>query len=853
MTADITISTGNIPAEPNSFIGRERDLTELARILAEARALTLCGPGGIGKTRLAVRLAADLEPGVPDGAWLVELADTAEPGLVPARVAAAVGIRDEPDRPLAETLAAALRPRTMLLILDTCEHLVDACAALVQVLLASCPSLRVIATSREPLRVRGETVWRVPPLSLPGPPGRGSAADLASCEAVRLFTDRAAAARPGFSLDDANAEAVARLCRTLDGVPLAIELAAARVRALSAEQIAVRLADRFQLLASGDRTAPPRQQTLRATVDWSYDLLSEAEQTLLRRLSVFAGWNLEMAEQVCADAVIPAEGVLDLLAALIDKSLVALDAEMAGDARYRLLDTIREYAADRLAASGEEMATRLAHRDYLLRLAEGIVAVAYLRGDPPWRDRVAMIHRVAVERANFAAALALCLERGEAEEGLRLCWPLRGFWVAHGDVAEGIGWLDRFLAPGLDAPPGVRARGLGLRAELAFEQQDYRVAGERAQAGLDLCRTTGCTGEAISLRVLALVSLRAGRHEEALARIDAAVATAHGAAEDWEEGLALSSRAAIIARQGRLNEAQRAFETALDVLRDNNGWGIAATLYGLGDLARARRDPEAALRHFQDALALYRDIGARPEIARCLAGIGWVALSQRDLDLAGPSLADSLRLSLATGQRLAVARGLEGLAIVAVADGDPARATRLQGAALALRESIGYATSPTARAHREDVLEAARRALGAPAVAALLAEGRELSTQEVASLAVEGVGQPGAAGPRAGGPGDSGPDSVGGAPGLDSGAARAPVGTVSGPGVPGAAPGLTAREREIAVLVARGLSNRAIADELVISPATAARHVANIFTKLGLRSRAQLAAWAAERGLRDQG
>src|SRR6266702_4138398 len=341
MTTDIVISLGNLPAEPNSFVGRERDLAELALLLGEVRALTLCGPGGIGKTRLALRLACEIVPGFPDGAWLVELGDTEDPALVPLRVAAALGIREEPGRQLTETLADVLRPRRMVLILDTCEHVVDACATLVQQLLASCPSLRLIATSREPLRVRGETAWRVPPLELPGQLAELSDQDLAEHEAVRLFTERAAAVRPGFTLAAGNAGAVVRLCRRLD---------------------------RFQLLASGDRTAPPRQQTLRATVDWSYELLTGPEQVLLRRLSVFSGWNLEMAEQVCAGGEISAPMVLDLLAALIDKSLVTVDAELDGSARYRLLDMIREYAAVRLTASGEEAAVRARHRDYLLNL-----------------------------------------------------------------------------------------------------------------------------------------------------------------------------------------------------------------------------------------------------------------------------------------------------------------------------------------------------------------------------------------------------------------------------------------------------------------------------------------------------
>src|ERR1700743_3049149 len=329
MQSATALLRGNLPAEPNSFIGRERDLAELARLLSEVRALTLSGPGGIGKTRLAVRLARDVVSGTgPDGtllpadgdaeeAWLVELADWHGP--IAQQVATTLGVREEQGVPLAQTLAEALRSRHMLLILDTCEHQVSDCATLVQLLMARCPWLRIIATSREPLRVRGATVWRVPPLALP--PDGASGAELAAHEAVRLFAARAAGARPGFTLTSENMASVARLCRTLDGIPLGIELSAARVRALSVEQIADRLRDRFQLLNSGDRTAPLRQQTLRATVDWSFELLDSDEQMLLRRLAAFSGWNLDMAEQVCSDEAIGPDAVLGLLISLIDKSL----------------------------------------------------------------------------------------------------------------------------------------------------------------------------------------------------------------------------------------------------------------------------------------------------------------------------------------------------------------------------------------------------------------------------------------------------------------------------------------------------------------------------------------------------
>ena len=458
------------------------------------RALTLSGPGGIGKTRLAVRLARDvitgsagaddddaLEAADLDEAWLIELADWEGPTA--QRVAATIGVREEPGVALAQTLAEALRSRHMLLVLDTCEHQVGDCATLVQLLLARCPWLRIVATSREPLRVRGETVWRVQPLDLP--PDDAAGDELTGHEAIRLFAARAAGARPGFILTEENTASVARLCRTLDGIPLGIELSAARVRALSVDQIADRLRDRFQLLDSGDRTAPPRQQTLRAAVDWSYELLDEAEQTLLRRLAVFSGWNLDMAEQVCSDEAIPADAVLDLLISLIDKSLVVLDAEAAGDARYRLLDTIREYALERLIAADEESRLFLRHRECILSLVEDAASRMFRRGEPSWPVRRAIFRRGVAELGNFRIALATSLSHGHAAEGLRLCIGLRNIWVPQGDQREAATWFDRFLVQeGGEVPPQVRGQALAGRADVAFDLEDYDTLLRSAEQGI---------------------------------------------------------------------------------------------------------------------------------------------------------------------------------------------------------------------------------------------------------------------------------------------------------------------------------------------------------------------------------
>jgi predicted ATPase/DNA-binding CsgD family transcriptional regulator len=847
MQSATALLTGNLPAEPNSFIGRERDLAELAKLLGEVRALTLSGPGGIGKTRLAVQLAREVITGSAsnedvaaqgagadlDEAWLVDLADWH--GQIAERVAATIGVREESGVPLAQTLAEALRSRRMLLVLDTCEHQVSDCATLVQLLLARCPWLRIVATSREPLRVRGETVWRVQPLDLP--PDDAADEELVGHEAIRLFAVRAAGARPGFALTNENTASVARLCRTLDGIPLGIELSAARVRALSVEQIADRLRDRFQLLDSGDRTAPPRQQTLRATVDWSYELLDGPEQTLLRRLAVFSGWNLDMAEQVCSDDEIPADAVLGVLISLIDKSLVVLDGEAAGDARYRLLDTIREYAAERLVAAGEESRLFLRHRDCVLALVEQTARRMFRRGEPPWPVRRAIFRRGIAEYGNFRIALNTSLIHGHTDGGLRLCTGLQNMWVPHGDQREAATWFDRFLAQeASEVSAQVRGRALAGRANIAFDLQDYDVLLRSAQRSLELSRSCGDDFTVpTGLRTLGQAALRAGRFGDAADLIDEAIATAEAAGNDWEAGLALAAKAAVAVRQGKLKSAQRAYEAALKVLSDNNRWGVAQVLYGMGTVARARGDADMAVRHFEDAAEIFRELDASLEIARCLAGVGWVALTRGDLDLAQARLAEGLQLNQACGQRLGIARGLEAFAALAAARQQPEQSARLAGAACQLRESIGQTTGIGSRI--EQVLEIARDRLGASAAAALFAEGREMKPEDAVGYALR-----------------SQPETSGSGP-LER-PARAVIRDLNGSAEPAwadpsrlaaarsAAP-LTAREHEIVVLIARGLSNRQIADELVISPATAARHVANILAKLGFSSRTQVASWAA--------
>ncbi len=808
----------HLPEEPNSFVGRDRELSELRQRVHSSRTLTLCGPAGVGKTRLALRLLALMAEDFPDGVWVVELADLRQPDMVVSRVAAVMGISEEPGRPLAETLADALRSRRLLLALDNCEHLTGACAQVSEQLLDSSPGLRLLVTSREPVRMAGETIWQVPPLSVT--PEGADQKDADRSEAVRLFADRAAASRPGFAVGLDNVAAIAFICRALDGLPLAIELAAARVRVLSVEQIGSRLSDRFALLTAGDRSAAPRQRTLGAAIEWSYAMLTAAERRLFRRLSVFAGWSLEMAEQVCAGDDLPVGDVSRLTAALADKSLVVVEPEALGQARYRMLDTIREYAAARLADAGESATVQLALRDYVLRTAEVNLAIGMAQVPVSWSARVDCSRRYIIDAGNVSQALAWCLGYGDVEAGLRICIAVSPRWMVWGTFAEGGEWLDGFLS--LDTspvPPGVRGAALVARAQLALAG-DPAAAQSLAAAGLELCREADdelCTAAALNL--LSEIALHNGPAGEAEARADRALSVAQAAGDGWNEGYALGTRAVIAARRGKLREAEQLATASVSVMRRiDQQWGVARALLGLGDLARLRDHPGEAHERYIEALPILQEIGARPEIARCLAGLGRVAM---DLGAAGQArrhLTRWIRLSQATGARAAIARGLEAFAALAACEDQPELAVQLVAAATALREKAGL--PPLARARTDAYLAPARR-LGEPAIARLRARGLAMDAETAVALALDTP-------PTA--PADG----------------NAPLAIVTARDTAGATPSpLTSREHQIAVMVASGHSNNAIADELSLSPATAARHVSNILAKLGFTSRTQIATWVA--------
>src|SRR3989442_141613 len=458
-------SPHNLPRQLTSYVGREQEGTTVKRTSLAGGLLTLTGPGGIGKTRLALQAASELLEHFPDGVWLVELAPVTGPDLVPQAIASALGDTVQPGRALADTFESYLAGRRLLVVLDNCEHLVDATARLVDRLLRSCPELHILATSREALGIGGETIRRVPSLSVPKFGKPASLEGVTAYEAVSLFRDRASAATGTFRLTESTAPTVVEICQRLDGIPLAIELAAVGLRVLSLEQIAVRLNDRFHLLRGGNRTALRRQQTLRATIDWSYDLLSDSERALLRRLAVFAGGiTLEAAEEVCAGTTIADTDVLDLITELVAKSLVQAE-DSPQEARFRLLETIREYGLSKLREAGEAEWVRKRHSDWFIALAER--AEQELRG----KDQTAWFSRLEVALDNLRAALDWCSSTGDAEGYLRLAGAMGTFWRTYGYLSEGRAWLERGLTAS-KVPLSIRAKAMVWAALLALDQGD---------------------------------------------------------------------------------------------------------------------------------------------------------------------------------------------------------------------------------------------------------------------------------------------------------------------------------------------------------------------------------------------
>ena len=801
----------NLPAPRTPLIGREDEAAAVRRLLleSEGRLVTLVGTGGCGKTRLALWLATDLVDAFPDGVWLIELAPLSDPALVPQAVAAATGVWERPARSIEDGLVEALAGRRLRLVLDNCEHLVAAAAALAETLLSACPGLRLLATSREPLRIAGERAWRVPSLRAPDPAAALTPAALLAFPAARLFVERAAAVDPGFALGESGARAVAEICARLDGIALAIELAAARTGLLSPEQIVDRLGDRFRLLSQGSRTAPRRQQTLSATLDWSHELLAADERVLFRRLAVFAGgWDLEACEAVCAGDGLPAARVMDVLGDLVAKSLVQVEAT-GRTPRYRLLETIRQYGLERLEAAGEEAEARRRQAGHFLTLAER--AAPHLRR----AEAAVWLDRLDADHDNLRAALAWGEQAVDAADLLpRLAGALWMFWWQRGHFVEGRRWLESALRR--PAAPAARIEALFGAASLAGYQDDIARARTLWEELLALGRATEDEATvAWALGRLGYVAHIAGDYERAAPLCAASVALSRRLGDGESLALALMSTGHLAYARADFAGAAAAYEEGLTLDRAaGTAYRLQYWLAMLGSVAAERGDLDRAAALGAEALALTRQRGDLWGNEQALRSLLRVARRRGDHEQALALIREHLAILNELGSRGRMADCLEHLAWVARVRGQPVRAAGLLGAAGALRDALGMPVPLRLRSEQASEVAAVRAAIGDAAFAAAWAAGRAADPQAVAAGALGDAAPPAAAGT----------------------AARRP------PADP-----LTRRERQVAALVACGLTNREIARELVITEGTVGVHVEHILAKLELRSRTQVAAWVIRR------
>jgi predicted ATPase/DNA-binding SARP family transcriptional activator/DNA-binding CsgD family transcriptional regulator len=780
----------NLPPERTSFIGREREMLEVKRLLAMTRLLTLTGAGGCGKTRLALEVARDLVGAYPEGVWLVDLAPLSEAEMVPQAVAQVLAVREQPGRALLETLTDTLRTKMTLLVVDNCEHLMEAVVGLVDALLDSCPKLRVLATSRQMLKVPGEVNWTVPSLTVPGSRQEAyTPGDLEAYESVRLFVDRANQRDPSFESTSSNVQAVAQVCRRLDGIPLAIELAAGRMGMLSAEQLASRLEDFLKLLTGG-RTVVPRHRTLRAMLEWSHELLSEPERVLFRRLSVFAGgWTLEAAEDVCWGEGVEQGDVLEVLSELVERSLVVAWAREEGVPRFRMLEPVRQYGQEHLQESGEAKRFRERHVEYYLALAEEADTEAAEPSDLRKGRSAAWLKQMDAEHGNLRAALSWSLDEdaeepdgGRTELGLRLAAALFWFWFRHDYVTEGRRYLEKTVSSRSDpTTTRLKARALNGAARIAFSQGDFGAAKALIEDGLALYRELGDKeGIAAALTDLGLIAVLGHRDDIPVRAV----------LEELEE-----LKACLTSRNT-----------------------LAYLLMLEGVMAISRGDLKHSVALHEQSLKLFREVQDTPGIITCLAQLGVIALMRGDYEGASPRLRESLRMAWESDYKVLIQFCLYLLACVTASREQPVRAARLWGAVEGMEEAYAVRVTPLTPSvsDYEGRLSTARSQLGEEAWSVAWAEGKAMALGQVVGYALseEGEAEP---------------------PTLVAVPNQQPPPLADEP-----TERLTAREQEVALLVGRGLTNRRIALELSISEHTVANHVRKILKKLGLRSRAQV-------------
>jgi predicted ATPase/DNA-binding CsgD family transcriptional regulator/Tfp pilus assembly protein PilF len=809
----------NLSVPLTSFIGRGREMADVKRLLESHRLATLTGTGGTGKTRLALQVGAELLDAFKNGVFFVALAALTDPALVVSAIAHTLGVRESGGQPLMQTLTDYLQSKQLLLVLDNFEHLLAA-APVVNELLAPAPQLKVLVTSRAPLHLSGEREYPVPPLALPDPKQLPPLESLSQYAALELFIQRAQAVKPDFSLTHQNADAVVEICYRLDGLPLAIELAAARVKMLTPEAMLARLASRLKLLTGGARDLPARQQTLRNTIEWSYNLLNASEQQLFRRLALFAGgFSLAAAEAVCNAG---ADLQLDLFegsASLLDKSLLQ-HSELGAEPRYAMLETIREYALQSLNASGEADAMRRRHAEYYLRLAES--AAPALKGP----QQLAWLNRLETELDNLRAALGWALQSGEVERGLRAASALRAFWSARAHLSEGREWLTSMLArPEASANTEARVEALYTSGFLAS------IAGEPAlsllEASTNLARELGTAGMrvlALSLAERAYVAVSRGP-AEARAMADESLSIARQSGDTRATTASLGSLGWVFMQAGDYSAAQFSYEESIRLLRElGDKWQVGQALGNIGMVLYEKGEYLAAAGYLEQALEIMREFGDSRNSADAMQDLGRVVLAQGNYPRAQLMYEQSLTISRGLGNKRGIMMVLEAFASLAVARGRFESAVRLFGAIEALLAETGGELEPHYRADFDRNLAAARAQLDEAAFQRAWAAGRAMSMDQAIEYALATPLEPEPLVPAAQ-------------------AAAEPR-----PKEPYPA-GLSAREMEVLRLVVSGLTDAQVAEQLVLSPRTVGTHLQSIYSKLGVNSRTAATHWAFEHGL----
>jgi len=815
----------NLPVQLTSFIGREREIADIERLLFNSHLVTLTGTGGSGKTRLATQIANTLGKSFADGVWLVDFAPLHEPALVPQIVAHTLGLRPATDEPLMETLLDFTQSKQLLLILDNCEHLIGACAQLAQELLSQNPELRILATSREPLAITGEMIYPVSGLSWPSDIESldGNPQDLMRYDAVRLFVERARAISPNFSLTPENIWPTVEVCRRLDGLPLALELASARVNVLTVHEITLRLNDRFALLISGQRRGlEPRHHTLRAAIDWSYDLLIPDEQALLRHMAVFeAGCSLDMLESICTGEMLPKEPILDLISSLVSKSLVVAEVTGRAQVRFRLLETIREYLLEKLALAGENELWRDRHLNlFLAKVEEGAPKLGgtYQQLWLNWLEG---------EQDNLRAVLTWALEKGangvpdskRIEAGLRITSAVVLLWQIRGNAQEGLGWFERLLAQADDSiSPVVHVNAIVSASFLALFLGNGQASLEYGREAVRIAEAAGDEGKAIlgfALAGLASGAKAVGDYLTAFPTGERALQLFRESGPPLYLGMALISQGEIALQLGNYAIARERLSESL-TLAQNNGdtYRIAHTLNMQGDLARLEQNYPEAVSKYKQSEALLRELNAQQDLASVLCSLGFTGLFLGKIDRAQTLFRESLSIHQEKQNKRGMTDGLIGLAATAVMAGLPADGARLLAATVAITGMPAGSGWPATQMEFERYHNLVRAKLTDTEYQAEQAMGHILTIEQAVDYALNLS--------------------------LSQGTMHSTIQTQDG---------LTGREREIAALIGQGMTNGEIAAELVLSKRTVETHASHILSKLGLSSRAQIIRWAMDHGL----